>query len=342
MAVRSHLSWVVENQAIEERAKKSYTVRRLLTAPFFHAFAAPLALVSALRSGHTTYVLHRYNQDDFLSAIKNLKITETAMPPPLIVRFLALPAEPLKMLSSVQLVWSGGAPLAKEIQNEALRMFAPKARICQVYGMTEGGWMTTFLYPESDREGSVGRLIGSYEAKIVDDDGQQIEDAPGEILIRGPINMREYLNNEAATRDVFDSNQWLRTGDVGYFDMDGKLYVSDRKKELIKVRGWQVAPGELEGCLLKHEDIVDAAVIGIPRPLEASEVPRAYLVRKEGSTVSAKEIVQFLLQYLSKYKVGECEVQFCDSIPKSSTGKILRKILREQSERERHDSADPD
>lgn len=151
----------------------------------------------------------------------------------------------------------------------------------------------------------------------------------GEVLLRGPITMTGYLNNEKASKAAFDSDGWLKTGDIGYINQDGKLYIIDRKKELIKVRGWQVAPAELESCLLQHDHIIDAAVIGIPHPWEATEVPKAYLVRRSGSLVSPEEIAKFLLQYLAKYKVMDMQFRFCDSIPKSASGKILKKALRE-------------
>ncbi|KAL1301944.1 hypothetical protein AAFC00_002403 [Neodothiora populina] len=341
MAIRSHLSWVAENQAIEDELEKPYEARRLLCVPFFHAFAAPLALISALRSGHPTYVMTRFKQQDFLAAIARFKITETAMPPPLIVRFLAMQPDERAMLKSIELVWCGGAPLSEATQNSALQMLAGSARICQVYGMTEGGWMTTFLYPEGDRTGSVGRPIGNYEVKIKHSDSDCVvsQHVVGEVLFRGSCTMSGYLNNVKATQEAFDQDGWLRTGDVGYINDAGKLYILDRKKELIKVRGWQVAPAELESCYMMHKDIVDAAVIGVSHPIDATEVPRAYLVRVSESSVSEREILSFASQYLAKYKIMDCQIRFCDSIPKSASGKILKKVLRETGSDSGYESA---
>ncbi|KAF1343641.1 AMP-binding enzyme [Delphinella strobiligena] len=332
MAARSHLSWIAENEAIEDKCPKPYEVRRLLCVPFFHAFAAPLALVSALRSGHTTYVMSRFNHNHFLNAIERFGITETAMPPPLIVRFLAEDPEQITMLNSIELVWSGGAPLSGSTQQAALAMFSPTARICQVYGMTEGGWMSTFQYPESDCTGSVGRLIGSYEAKVVDSEqGNTLEEGRvGEVLLRGPIAMTGYLDNESATTAAFDSEGWLRTGDIGYIDRSGKLETNNNQ-DLIKVRGWQVAPAELESTLLLHPLLLDAAVIGIPHPLEATEIPRAFVVLKPGSPrLTRAEILSFLSNYLARYKIMDCQIRFCDGIPKSASGKILKSKLRRE------------
>lgn len=194
------------------------------------------------------------------------------------------------------------------------------------------------------------RIVHAEEGCIVS------QDKIGEVLLRGPITMSGYLNNPEATQAAFDDEGWLRTGDIGYISEEGKLYIIDRKKvrarvsqddskfaneekELIKVRGWQVAPAELESCLLKHNDIIDAAVIGIPHPWEATEVPRAFLVLRPGTYVSSDEVLSFLLQYLAKYKVMDCQVRFCESIPKSASGKILKKILREVDSDSGYESA---
>lgn len=165
MAARSHFSLVMENLAIEDKQQKPYSVRRLLCTPFFHGFTLPLAIVSALRCGHPTYVMARFDRTTFLRAISNFNITETAMPPPLLVQFLAEDPSTRTELQCLRLVWSGGAPMAADTQARAARMFANDGRICQVWGMTEGAWMTTFQYPEADNSGSVGRLMATYEAK---------------------------------------------------------------------------------------------------------------------------------------------------------------------------------
>ena len=174
-----------------------------------------------------------------------------------------------------------------------------------------------------------------HATRLIDDLGVIVhgEHNSGEILVRSPSVMQYYVGNEAATLETVDADGWLHTGDVGKLK-DGKVYVIDRKKELIKVRGWQVAPAELEGVLLMHPDISDAAVIGVSKPGSTSEVPRAYVIRRQDSTISADNVKAFLLQHLAKYKVGDCEIRFCDNIPKSVSGKILRKLLRADAEAE--------
>jgi len=156
--------------------------------------------------------------------------------------------------------------------------------------------------------------------------------------------MQHYLSNVSATRETIDSDGWLHTGDVATIK-DGKVYVVDRKKELIKVRGWQVAPAELEGVLLTHPLIADAAVIGVSHSDAPTEIPRAYVVKKTNNlatlSLSPADVKTFLLLHLAKYKVGDCEIRFCESIPKSMSGKILRKLLREGVERESMVEANP-
>ncbi|GAB7340312.1 hypothetical protein MBLNU457_6766t2 [Dothideomycetes sp. NU457] len=332
MAARSHHSLIAEAESIEDSTRKPYEVRRLLTIPFFHAFGAPLALINALRFGHTTYVMRKFDQAQYLAAMQRFNITETAMPPPLLLRFQEMPEIERAMLKSIRQVWCGGAPISAEAQNKALGMFAPEARIVQVWGMTETGWLTTFKYPESDTTGSVGRFLPTFQAKIVDEHGRELTqpDQVGELLVKGASNMIGYYNNPEATAQIFDYEGWLRTGDLGRIASNGKVYIIDRLKELIKVRGWQVAPAEIEGRLLEHPSIVDAAVIGVPAPEKGTEIPRAYVVIREGHTVNRAQLMDHLRQSLAKYKVNDCEIFRCYNIPKSPSGKILRKTIRKE------------
>lgn len=165
LAARSHYSLVMDSIAVADKRDKPYEVKRLLCTPFFHAFTSPLAIIDALRNGHPTFVMSRFDQAKFLHAVQHFKITETAMPPPMMIKFLAMDMESRRALRNLQLVWSGGAPMAAETQARAVAMFGIGARICQVWGMTEGGWFTTFQYPAADTTGSVGCLLATYEAK---------------------------------------------------------------------------------------------------------------------------------------------------------------------------------
>lgn len=166
--------------------------------------------------------------------------------------------------------------------------------------------------------------------RVVDDNGNDLtqDGATGNLLIKSPHLMLGYLSNPKATAETIDQSGWLASGDVGYLT-DGKCVIIDRKKELIKVRGWQVSPAEVEGALLQHPDVLDAAVIGVHSGEDAHEVARAYVVRKPGSLESCDKTIQaFLRQTLANYKVPE-QIVFTDAIPKNSTGKTLRRVLRE-------------
>ena len=347
MAVRSHYALISEHLAIVDTVQKDYEVRRLVSAPFFHAFAGPLVLIDALKTGVETYIMRRFNMQQFLEAIDKFDITETMCPPPVLIRLHALPEKTREPLKRLRKISTGGACLSSDMQSKMIKMFHPEARIVQTWGMTEGGWFTTFHYPEHDTTGAVGRFLPGYSGKVIDDDGNEVPfGQSGEIVVRGPGSMLGYLDNEEATATMFTQDGYMRTGDIGHVSEDGKVYVLDRKKELIKVRGWQVSPQELEARLLAHQDIVDAAVIGTPLPTEGSEMPYAFVVcthpwakdpTKSDELISM--IKTYLLKYLARYKVGECCIRFLEEIPKSATGKILKRELRKMVEEENTISA---
>ncbi|KAI5211659.1 hypothetical protein AUEXF2481DRAFT_29718 [Aureobasidium subglaciale EXF-2481] len=328
MAARSHLSLVTENLALHEPISKNYEVARLLFTPFFHGFTAPLALVDALASGHTTYIMPRFNLKSCLEYVERYKITEMAAPPPVLLAFRQLPEEERTALHWVHTIWSGGAPISAAMQNSAAKMFYKHARIVQVYGMTEAGWITTFKWPEMDENGSVGRFLPSYDFQIHEDDQDiTVTHKPGMLFVKGPINMLGYHNNPTETHDTL-CDGWLRTGDVAYFSHDHKLYIVDRVKDIIKHRGWQVSPTEIEACLLTHPFVSDVGVYGCP--VDGEEIPIAHVVLKAGlpeytaQFVIMRELLDHCLEYLSKYKVGALEMRFKQSIPKNPAGKILR------------------
>jgi 4-coumarate--CoA ligase len=168
--------------------------------------------------------------------------------------------------------------------------------------------------------------------RIVDADGAPLNErgTVGDIVVKSPVMMLGYLDNEQATKEAFDSNGWLRTGDIGQRTEGNKIFIVGRKKELMKVRGWQVSPAEVECVLLEHPDIVDVGVVGIPLANNTGDIPRAYIVLRAGAMLSDAKVKTFAAASLAKYKIPG-EVVFLDQIPKSSTGKILRQALREKS-----------
>lgn len=149
----------------------------------------------------------------------------------------------------------------------------------------------------------------------------------GELMVRGPNVMKGYFKNDEATKEMITEDEWLRTGDIGHFDEDGLFYISDRLKELIKVNANQVAPAELEGILREHPDILEAVVIGIEHP-KCGQIPKAFVVRRPESKITAEEVQEFLANRVIKYKQLTGGVQFVESIPKTATGKILRREVR--------------
>jgi hypothetical protein len=175
---------------------------------------------------------------------------------------------------------------------------------------------------------------------LVDKDGQIVSEdcVNGEIHIHSPHAMKGYLNNPTATAEAFSEDGWIRSGDVG-FVKEGKWYVIDRTKDLIKVRGWQVSPAEIEASLLEHPEVLDAAVIGMAAKDDSGEVPQAFIVRKVNSSLEEGDIKKFLAVRLARYK-GVEDVQFVDSIPRNPTGKILRRVLRD-SRRAQQPTLDP-
>lgn len=215
----------------------------------------------------------------------------------------------------------------------------PEGALIHTWGMTETTCFGTWLYwPESDTTGSVGRLVPGLEAKLLDENGQEHRkyDTRGEMLIRGPSIIDSYFDNPAANAASFRDG-WLCTGDIMYCDgKTKKWYIVDRKKELIKVRGFQVAPPELEAVLLSHPLIVDAAVIGVPIG-QGDETPRAYVVRRpgaEGLTLTESEVRTYASERLAKYKRVDGGVVFVDSLPKTASGKYLKKQLRDRAKKE--------
>lgn len=198
----------------------------------------------------------------------------------------------------------------------------------QAYGLTEG--FISFSPNELKCYGSVGFTLPSNEVKIVNiDDSTHTgigSNQPGEVLARSPSNMKGYYRNENATKATFTDDGWLRTGDIGFYDENGLLFITDRLKELIKVNGLQVAPAELESILRNHPDILDAAVIGIPDE-KCGEIPKAFVIRRPASTANSNDIQNFVANQVSKFKEIRGGVQFVDEIPKTASGKILRREI---------------
>lgn len=231
-------------------------------------------------------------------------------------------------LTSIRRVFSAAAPLGKEMVEE-MHSKRPYCTIGQAYGMTETGPAVT-VNPQltcRTKPASSGAPLPSTLLKIIDEKGKEcVDGVHGELCIKGPQLMKGYYKNPTATAKTIDTEGWLHSGDIGYLE-DGHLFIVDRVKELIKYKGLQVPPAELEAILCSHNSIADAAVIGIPDD-EAGELPRAYISLKPGFTVDPNDILKFVEKQVVSYKRLRGGVIIIETIPRSPTGKILRRELR--------------
>ncbi|XP_057974354.1 probable CoA ligase CCL5 [Malania oleifera] len=302
----------------------------ICTVPMFHIYGLAAFATGLLASGSTIVVLSRFEMGEMLAAIPRFKASYLPLVPPILVAMVngSGPIREEYDLSSLQTVLSGGAPLSKELTEGFVERY-PGVKILQGYGLTEstGVGASTDSLEESRRYGTAGMLSPSMEAKIVDpESGEALPvNRTGELWLRGPTIMKGYFSNVEATTSTLDSNGWLRTGDLCYIDEDGFIFVVDRLKELIKYKGYQVPPAELEALLLTHPEITDAAVIPYPDQ-EVGQYPMAYVVRKAGSNLSGSEVMDFTAKQVAPYKRIR-RVAFIASVPKNPSGKILRKDL---------------
>lgn len=299
----------------------------LFSLPLFHVFGF-FMLIRAAALGETLVLLGKFDFENMLEAIEKYKVTYMPVAPPLVVAFAKSDLVNKYDLSSLRLVGSGGAPLGKVVSKSFTARF-PNVEITQGYGMTETGGAATRMIgtEEIKKYGSTGRLAENTEAKIVDPDTKEALPLGqrGELWLRGRIIMKGYVGDSQATAETLDSEGWLRTGDLCYFDSDGFLYIVDRLKELIKYKAYQVPPAELEHLLQSIPEVADAAVIPYPDE-EAGQIPMAYIVRKPGSRITDTQIMDIVAKQVAPYKKIR-RVAFVSSIPKSPAGKILRREL---------------
>ena len=301
--------------------------------PFFHIYGMVVVMSLALRAGATVISMPRFDLEQFLELVQKHRATVAYLVPPIVLGLAKHPVVEKYELSSLRWIMSGAAPLGKEIAVATSKRLG--CLVLQGYGLTETSPVShvTPVKEEKIKPGSVGPPVPKTECRIVDvSSGQDVEPGQqGEIWIRGPQVMQGYLNNPEATKASMDADGWFHSGDIGYADEDSYFYIVDRLKELIKYKGFQVAPAELEALLLTHPKIADAAVI--PRADdEAGEVPKAFVVRREG--LSEEAIMDFVAERVAAYKKIRA-VEFLDKIPKSPSGKILRRVLVDR-ERENH------
>ncbi|XP_075222442.1 luciferin 4-monooxygenase-like [Lycorma delicatula] len=302
--------------------------RLLGLLPFYHGFGYSMMITLAI-TGFQMIMLPKFEENLFLSVIEKYKITVIPVVPPLMVFLAKHPLVNKYNLSSIKDMFCGAAPCGENTIKDVMKRLGVKF-IRQVYGMTELSIIITVAPVNSDKPNSVGKLVDEAQGKVIDiENGKSLgPGAVGELCFRGPQVMQGYFNNEKATKETIDSDGWLHTGDLGYYDKEGYFYIVDRLKELIKYKGYQLTPAELEELILSIPEIKDVAVIGLPD--EASgELPMAFAVRQPGSNISENDIVKFVASKVSAQKRLRGGVKFVDTIPKNPSGKILRRILRD-------------
>ncbi|CAN1267957.1 4-coumarate--CoA ligase-like 9 [Linum perenne] len=278
----------------------------LMTVPLFHVFGF-FMLVKAIAIGETVVLMQRFDFEGMLRAVEKYRVTYMPVSPPIIVGMLKSELTKKYDLSSLFVLGCGGAPLGKDVAEKFMEKF-PNVDIIQGYGLTESGGGGTRMInaEESKHYGSAGRISENLEAKVVDPE-------------------TGYVGNDKETAETLDSEGWLKTGDLGYFNKEGYLYIVDRLKELIKYKAYQVPPVELEQLLQSNPKIADAAVIPYPDE-DAGQIPMAFVVRKPGLNLTEAEVMEFVAKQVAPYKKVR-RVAFVNSIPKSPAGKILRREL---------------
>ncbi|OCT50470.1 putative acyl-coenzyme A synthetase [Cladophialophora carrionii] len=312
----------------------SFEYRTLAHLPAAHIAGCQGYFVNPSVAGGPVYWMPKFDFPLFLEYNRRYKITTFFTVPPIYLLIAKSPLVTDQFASLVHAI-TGAAPMGAELQAMAEKKLG--CQISQTWGLSETtGSVTAMPWDQKDETGSVSPLLPNVRMRIVDDEENDVEEGQeGEFIVQGPMVTTGYWDNAAATKEAFTRDgAWFKTGDVGLCK-NGKFYVVDRKKELIKYKGLQVAPAELEALLLSHKLILDAAVIGVPDPSgSGNELPRAYVVADK-SKISEQEIKAFVSQNLAQHKQLRGGVIYLDAIPKSPSGKILRRELRELAKRER-------
>jgi len=297
--------------------------------PFFHIYGMTVIMNMGLWNGATIVTMPRFDLPQFLELIEKREVSCAYVVPPIALALAKHPAIDEADLSSLRFIMSGAAPLGPELTEQvANRLSVP---VTQGYGMTELSPVSHFCPIDAIKAGTIGPGLPGTESRLVDPEtGEDIpegSDERGELWVRGPQVMAGYLNNEEATNETITEDGWLRTGDIAVVDSDGYFSIVDRLKELIKYKGFQVPPAELEAILIAHPGVADCAVIGVPDE-EAGELPKGFVVVAEGSDVTDEELMEHVAAQVSPQKKLRM-IERIGEIPKSASGKILRRELRE-------------
>ncbi|CAB0032848.1 unnamed protein product [Trichogramma brassicae] len=321
-------------QLVEETDPLTFQDVSLTVLPFFHIYGFNAILNYLAKIGSHLVSMPKFTPQDYIKCLLEYQPTVLFVVPSLLLFLITHPEVTPRHLASVNKIFCGAAPLKKGLIDRFYEKIGrTDCTITQGYGMTEtspGITITPYNMPYS-KSGSCGRLLPSTLARVIDlSDGHVVgvPNRPGELLVKGPQVMQGYLDNPGATSDVIDTHGWFHTGDVVYYDEDEYFYIIDRTKELIKVKGNQVSPTELESLLLEIPGVADAAVVGIPDSF-AGELPKAFIVRKPGfDDMTVDSVQDFVTPKVATYKKLAGGVEFVEVIPRNPSGKILRNELK--------------
>ncbi|CAB3247236.1 unnamed protein product [Arctia plantaginis] len=330
----SNLKQVLHPKFMKYDGEKGKAEVVLTVPPFFHIYGFNAILNYNLTIGSHLVTMPRFTPDDYIKCLDEYEPTTLFVVPSLLAFLATHPHVKKEHLQSVETIMVGAAPTTDSMLEKFLlkcEKTKDEIRLLQGYGMTESSpvtLLTPYTYPYS-KVGSVGQLVPSTQAKIVSlTTGEMLgPHKSGELWLKGPQVMKGYWNNEAATKETVDSDGWLHTGDVAYYDEEHYFYIVDRTKELIKVKGNQVSPTEIESVIMERAEVADVAVVGVPHPL-AGEVPKAFVVLKPKHKLTEKDVYDLVAQKLTKYKHLEGGVLFLDTIPRNAAGKIMRNELK--------------
>ncbi|HEU4595081.1 MAG TPA: 4-coumarate--CoA ligase family protein [Pyrinomonadaceae bacterium] len=294
--------------------------------PLFHIYGLVAIANHGLRCGSTIVTLPRFDFEQVLRFMQDYRVSVAHIVPPVVLAMAKHPSVESFDLSALRMIFSGAAPLSESLARACAERLG--CEVVQGYGMTETSPATHLASPSTNKHGSVGVCVPNMECKVVDlETGAALgTNEEGEICVRGPQVMLGYLGRPDATAQTIDAEGWLHTGDIGYADEEGFFFIVDRAKELIKYKGFQVAPAELEAVLLTHPSVADAAVIPVADD-EAGEIPKAFVVTR--ADVSAEEVIAYVAARVAPHKKIR-RVEFIEQIPKSPSGKILRRLLVEK------------
>jgi acyl-CoA synthetase (AMP-forming)/AMP-acid ligase II len=324
----THRNLVANLCQIQETLAAGTGERLVAVLPFYHIYGLVVLMAAALRDGSTLVTMPRFDLEQFLRILQEHHVTRAYLVPPIVLALAKHPMVDQYDLSALQVVVSGAAPLDAGLQGAAASRV--DCMVAQGWGLTETSPVLTTSVgaPLGPRPGAVGVLLPNTQLRVVDPaTGADLgRGETGELLARGPQVMKGYLNAPQATADMLGADGWLHTGDLGRVDDDGYVYVVDRVKELIKYKGMQVAPAELEAVLLGHPAIADAAVVRSPDE-EAGEVPKAFVVAR--TPLQAEEVMAYVAERVAPHKRIR-RVEFIEEIPKALSGKILRRVLMER------------